>query len=159
MTVEAHSNTDTDPGAPDAEQVRDLYARYSFAYDQGNADEYAALFTEDGVFEVVGGPEVQGRDALAGMVAAAAARPARTLHMVSNILVTVTGDSATGKAYVQLLALAEGALRVVTVGTYDDTFVRTSAGWLLSRRRFEPAVGPDPEGVPVAGRPPAGGQV
>ncbi len=156
MTVEAH--VDTNPGASGAEQVRDLYARYSFAYDQGNADEYADLFTEDGVFEVVGGPQVQGREALAGMVTAAAARPARTLHMVSNVLVTVVGDSATGQAYVQLLAVADGALRVVTVGTYDDTFVRTATGWQLSRRRFQPAVGPDPHGVPVAGGPSADGQ-
>ncbi|MET8181535.1 nuclear transport factor 2 family protein [Streptomyces sp. NPDC005336] len=151
MTDEAH--VDTGPGASDAEQIRDLYARYSFAYDQGRADEYAALFTEDGVFEVVGGPEVQGREALAGMVSAAAALPARTLHMVSNVLVTVTGDSATGQAYVQLLALADAALRVVTVGTYDDTFVRTATRWQLSRRRFEPTVGPDPLGIRLAGGP------
>lgn len=147
MTDEA--TVDAIPGGSDVEQVRDLYARYSWAYDQGRADEYAALFTEDGVFEVVGGPEVQGREALAGMVTAAAARPARTLHMVSNVLVTVTGDSAIGRAYVQLLALADGALRVVTVGTYDDTFVGTPTGWQLSRRRFEPAAGPDPSGIPL----------
>lgn len=137
----------------DAEQIRDLYARYSWAYDQGRAEEYAALFTEDGEFEVVGGPRVQGREALAGLVSAAAARPGRTLHMVSNVLVTVTGDSATGQAYVQLLALADAALRVVAVGTYNDAFVRTAAGWQLSRRRFEPAAGPDPVGIPVVGGP------
>ncbi|PVG83560.1 nuclear transport factor 2 family protein [Nocardioides gansuensis] len=149
MTVEAPSNTD--PSASDAEQIRNLYARYSFAYDNGRAAEYAALFTENGVFEVVGGPEVQGSEALAGMVTAAAARPARTLHMVSNILVTMTADGAAGQAYVQLLALVDGALRVVTVGTYDDTFVRAATGWQLSRRRFEPVAGPDPSGIPVAG--------
>lgn len=151
MTVDAHQ--ESWPGESDAEQIRDLYARYSFAYDRGRADEYAALFTDDGVFEVVGGPEVQGREALAGMVTAAAARPARTLHMVSNVLVTVTGDRATGQAYVQLLALADGALRVVTVGAYDDTFVRTATGWQLSRRRFEPAVGPDPDGIRLVASP------
>jgi uncharacterized protein (TIGR02246 family) len=151
MTIEAPA--DTDPRASDAEQIRDLYARYSFAYDHGRVDDYAALFTDDGVFEVVGGPEVQGRTALAGMVAAAAARPARTLHMVSNILVTVAGDSAAGRAYVQLLAWVEGALRVVTVGTYDDTFVRGASGWQLSRRRFEPVAGPDPSGIRLAGGP------
>lgn len=149
MTDEAH--VDTVPAGVDVEQVRDLYARYSWAYDQGRADEYAALFTEDGVFEVVGGPEVRGREALAGMVEAASGRPVRTLHMVSNVLVTVTGESATGQAYVQLLALSDRALRVVTVGTYDDTFVRAAAGWQLSRRRFEPAAGPDPSGVPLRG--------
>lgn len=149
MMVDAE--LETGPAESDAEQIRDLYARYSFAYDGGRAEEYAALFTEDGVFEVVGGPDVQGRVALAGMVSAAAARPARTLHMVSNVLVTVTGDSATGQAYVQLLALVDGALRVVTVGTYDDTFVRTATGWQLTRRRFEAAAGPDPSGIPLTG--------
>lgn len=142
---------DIDPSASDAEQIRNLYAQCSFAYDDGRADEYAALFTEDGVFEVVGGPEVRGREALAGTVSAAAARPARTHHLVSNVLLTVSGESAAGRAYVQLLALADGALRVVTVGTYDDTFVRIAAGWRLSRRRFEPAAGPDPLGIRLAG--------
>jgi uncharacterized protein (TIGR02246 family) len=135
----------------DAEQIRDMYARYAFAYDRGRAEDFAALFTENGEFEVVGGPVVRGREALAGMVSAAAARPARTFHVVSNVRVMVTGETAAGQAYVLLLSANDGALRVVTVGTYDDAFVRTSTGWQLSRRRFEPAVGPNALGIPVLG--------
>lgn len=147
---------DTNRGPTDAEKLRDLYARYVFAYDGSRADDFAALFTDAGVFEIANGPVVSGRAALAGMVDAAAARPGSTLHVVTNVLVSVAGDSATGRAYVLLLAVDDGALRVVTAGTYDDSFERTEDGWLLSRRRFEPVAGPNPLGVPVVGAPTAG---
>lgn len=146
MTTET-VETDRDP--TDAEQVRAIYARYAFAYDQGRADDFAALFTDTGAFEIAGGAVVSGRAALAGMVTAAAARSGDTMHVVSNVLVSVAGDSATGRAYVVLLAMDEGALRIVTAGTYEDSFDRTADGWLLSRRRFEPVVGPNPLGVPI----------
>ena len=139
------------PSASDAEQIRNLYAQLAFAYDEGRAEEYAALFTEDGAFEVAGGPETRGGEELAGTVVRAAARPDRTLHMVSSVLVAVAGDSASGRAYVQLLALADGALRCLTVGTYEDTYVRTAAGWRVSRRRFTPEAGPDPRGLRIVG--------
>jgi len=149
--MSAEKSVDTHRDLTDVCQIRDAYARYAFAYDQGLADEFAALFTEDGVFEIAGGPVIGGRESLAGMVSAAAARPARTLHVVSNVLVTITGGTAAGQAYVVLLAVHGGALRVVTAGTYADSFVCTPDGWLLSRRRFEPAAGPNPLGVPVTG--------
>lgn len=133
----------------DAEQIRNLFSLYAFAYDQGEANKFAALFAEDGEFEIVDGPTVRGREALASMVTAAAARPGRTLHMVSNVRVTVMGDDAKGQAYVMLLLISEGSLRVVAMGTYDDTLVRAPSGWMLSRRRFKPDVGPDANGIPI----------
>ena len=42
----------------DRDEIRDLFARYCVHMDAGEAAEWAALFTEDGVFDMGTGPIV-----------------------------------------------------------------------------------------------------
>jgi uncharacterized protein (TIGR02246 family) len=52
--------------AEDRLDIFDLFARYAWSYDTGDAKGMAALFTEDGVMEGMDGRRFQGRAAIAG---------------------------------------------------------------------------------------------
>ncbi|MEV7085383.1 nuclear transport factor 2 family protein [Streptomyces sp. NPDC093085] len=131
-------------GEDDRQEVTALYARYTYAYDEGRPEELAALFTEDGAFEAAGADPVRGTDALARMVRAAALRPYGTRHLVSGVLVSGAGDAASGTAYVVALRIGPGAVTPLALGRYDDTFARTARGWRIRRRRFAPFLPPAP---------------
>ncbi|WP_433518209.1 nuclear transport factor 2 family protein [Nonomuraea sp. CA-143628] len=122
------------------QEITDLYARYSHAFDEGRADEVAALFIEDGVFVREGAAPVVGRDGLAALVRAAAERAPGMRHVVSNVLVEATENGATGQAYALALVVGGTDLRLATFGRYDDEFVPTPEGWRLRVRRFTPFV-------------------
>lgn len=117
-------------------EITDLYARYSHAFDDGDGEAVARLFTVDGVFARAGTDPVEGRESIAALVVAAAGRGMR--HIVSNILVEPTGSGARGQAYV--LVLIVGASEPAAFGRYDDEFVHTPEGWRIRLRRFTPFV-------------------
>ncbi|MFE2938125.1 nuclear transport factor 2 family protein [Streptomyces sp. NPDC059255] len=129
-------------GDIDQREVTDLYARCAYAYDEARPEAFAALYTEDGAFEVAGAEPVRGAAALADLVRGAAERSPGTRHLVSNVLVRGTGDGASGTAYVVALRVAPPAVRLITIGRYDDEFARTTDGWRIRRRRFTPFVRP-----------------
>lgn len=52
--------------AEDRLDIFDLFARYAWSYDTGDAPGMAALFTEDGAMEGMDGRRFQGRAAIAG---------------------------------------------------------------------------------------------
>lgn len=114
----------------DRDEILQLLYRYNHAIDSGDAEGWADTFTEDGLFE---GPVPGGLRGRAQLVEFASG-VSGIRHMVLNPLVDVDGDTAGVRAYI--LVLAGG--QVVTVGTYDDTVVRTPAGWRFSRRLFTP---------------------
>ena len=66
-----------------------------------------------------------------------------TMHQLSNIQITVSGDTATSFSYVQanhwMVSTSDrGPIRPVDctlAGTYTDEFVRTTAGWRIASRR------------------------
>ncbi len=60
-----------------------------------------------------------------------------TQHMIGNVLIDVSGDTATSRAYVADMHLGTGALEgryFRTLGDYHDSWIRTPAGWRLSHR-------------------------
>lgn len=134
-------------------ELTELYARYTHAFDEGQGEELAGLFTADGAFLRAGAEPIRGPTALADMVRAAAARPARTRHLVSAILVTPHCATATGTAYVQVLTIAPDAVRLAAIGCYRDEFVRHHDQWRFRLRRFTPFTGAEISGSVLAGAP------
>ncbi|TCK22047.1 nuclear transport factor 2 family protein [Pseudonocardia endophytica] len=117
----------------------DLYGRYAHLYDDGHAEQFADLFTDDGVFAVAGREPVRGRAAIAR-----AARRGRDAlpgvrHLVSSVAVETAADGATasGRAYVQAVQIGDTSVLLVTLGIYDDRFVRDGDGsWRIAEHRF-----------------------
>lgn len=137
-------------------ELTDLYARYTHAFDEGDADAVATLFTREGEFIRRGAAPVRGRDALAAMVRAAAARGAGTRHLVTGVLVRpapagATGPTAHGTAYVQVVAVGDDALRLVALGRYEDEFAVEDGAWRIRSRVFEAFTSPALGGATLAG--------
>jgi uncharacterized protein (TIGR02246 family) len=132
--------------------IEQLYARYTHAYDGGQADRLARLFTADGTFERPGGATVRGTEELAAMATAAAARGAGTRHLVSAVLVEPGDrpDTATGSAYVQVVGIGPDAVSLVAIGRYDDEFVRQDEVWAFRARRFTAFTGAALAGATLA---------
>lgn len=129
-------------------EITDLYARYSHAFDEGDGEAVAQLFTVDGVFARAGADPVVGRESLAGFVNAAAGRGMR--HIVSNILIEPTDTGARGKAYALALLVGATDLRLATFGRYDDEFANTPDGWRFQVRKFTPFVPAELAGAVLA---------
>lgn len=130
----------------------DLSEQYTYVLDGGDANGLAALFAEDGVWEVTG-KRFQGsaaiRDYWASRSAAKVPGDGR-LHQIANQIVTVTDrDHAVGRS----IALAyrfkspsseRQSLAPEVIARNDDEYVRTSAGWRLKRRTVTTIATQDP---------------
>jgi len=136
--------------AEDRAQIEDLQARYLFALDFRDADAYAATFTEDGVLDY-GAGKIVGRQAIRDMVAGmrsnaerqgdsdtSGLRPAAGRHNISNIVVTIDGDRATGAAYWFHMGNAnpERRAQLNSFGHYEDELVKVDGEWLFSLRKI-----------------------
>jgi SnoaL-like protein len=99
--------------AEDRDAIRDLFARYCLYVDSGAAQEWAATFTEDGVFVV--------------------SLPAGALHhMVINEAIDVDGDTAVSRSSV--FVTSKGA--VVTTGRSEDELRRIDGTWRIAHRTY-----------------------
>lgn len=131
----------------DLEQIRDLKTLYGLLGDdicdtgQDGADRFVvAAFTEDAVgdYREGGCPDLlKGRAAIADFLAATTAPYAAWMwHLFSNPEITFVDEGrATGRWLVYALATPKArpqASPLVTYGHYEEEYVRTSTGWLIS---------------------------
>ena len=122
----------------DRARIRELTARYNRCFDDGDPEGFAALFTEDGVMEVAGGPTTTGRAALAEMVRHT---PYGIVHVTVDAIVDVDGDRAVQDVTL-LVVYRPGtdapadkrSSRLQRSGRYRDELVRTPEGWRFARR-------------------------
>ena len=60
-----------------------------------------------------------------------------TLHRLTNQAITVDGDKATARTYIDgLIMVGDNNSGVNAIGFYDDEIVRTADGWRIARRRY-----------------------
>ena len=125
--------------------IQDVIAQYSYAYDAKDAEAFAQLFVEDGIFEVIVPGESSPRVRLLSRAAIrdwAAQRNqlnagSQARHYQSGLLFDeLTAETASSR--VMLLLTRQGALDAAPVlnlsGVYHDTWRKTSEGWRLARR-------------------------
>jgi uncharacterized protein (TIGR02246 family) len=121
----------------DRTKILELTARYNRCYDEGDAEAFADLFTDDGVMDVEGGFRVEGRE---GLVQMCAHMPWGIMHVTTDAIVEVHGDTATQRLTLMVLRRAgadgEGSVSTLTTsGRYTDDLVRTADGWRFKTRR------------------------
>ncbi len=116
----------------DEDQIRRTIAEYSHRWDEGLLDEFTDLFTEDARLVVMGTVN-EGRDAIRDYMKLVGAA-GRGLHVTTNVLVDVEGDSAgavTGYLFVRQGPTGPG---IVAAGRYHDQLVRDPDRWRFSVR-------------------------
>ena len=118
-----------------------LEARYSRTWDMKLPEEWAAVFTDDGVFErqeVVGLPGLRraGHAELAAFCTELNAT-SNYLHMMHSHEIDVHGDTATGTIFFECRKASTGRHPTTgkTTGFYNVDYVRTDAGWRMRERR------------------------
>ena len=120
------------------ESIRDVISRYNHAGDRGDLDALAHCFTEDGVLDLEGEDDCEGREAirerLSGVVSDLAGRSERAIlrHHVSSIRIELTG-SGTAIAASYFLVFTEIGLD--HWGTYSDQLERADGAWRIAHRK------------------------
>jgi hypothetical protein len=105
---------------------------YLFALDFKDFDTYVSTFTPDGILDV-GNGEVVGREA----IRAAVANMPGGRHHISNVVLKIDGDHATGRAsWFHTGKDGEGRMVIGGYGHYEDDLVKVDGEWLFAKRRI-----------------------
>jgi hypothetical protein len=154
-------------------EIEALIAQYFWAFDTLDAESFVKLFASDGELVLTGaglppeGLPFQGSDKLREFIDMIRERTGSApydpnklqfspnLHFVSNLVLTLNGDSASGRAYWYTVRRGENHDLVTevnpnpsflaSIGYYDEEYVREDGKWLFKRivvREFEPPVTP-----------------
>jgi hypothetical protein len=124
--------------------IIELALKFSAAASRFNAIAMGQLFIKEGalggVAKLVGRPDVDlvGPEAIAELFASAFAGLEFVHHTSQVVDIRVDGDRATATTMIIEYARPKGGGNLMTVmGDYDDTLVRTAAGWKFSRRALK----------------------
>ena len=120
----------------DRTEITDLISMHGHLVDDGHLDRLDEVFTPGVVYDVspMGAEPIEG---LAGLVAAAEALGDRNPvgHHVTNVVLTSRSDAHVDARSKGIGINADGSCGSIT---YEDTVVRTDAGWRITRRTVIP---------------------
>jgi ketosteroid isomerase-like protein len=125
-------------------EIRQLVERYANVADRADGAAAAALFTEDGEFEVwldpAGGEphSMRGRVEIAAAVSSVSSYQA-TQHVIANSVADIDGDRAKGETNCtahHVETQANGGHDRVLYIRYVDAFARVGGRWRFSRREL-----------------------
>lgn len=124
--------------ADDLVEIQQLYARYNWTLDAGDAEGYAATFTADGAFN-----SNVGHDAIVKFAEAFhAGLGARVRHWNTNLMIQPTAAGASGQVYLVLVDFTTRPASIVTSASYSDELVKTTQGWRFKKRATKGDVAP-----------------
>ena len=119
----------------DIEALKQLKHRYAAACDDDyDADRLAPLFTEDAIWDggILG--RFVGREAIREFFRGTPAIVPFAIHHVTNPILEVDGDVATGQWYLwQPLTFARGEQAFWLAARYEDRYRREPDGWRFER--------------------------
>ena len=121
----------------DREDIAAVGLCYATGIDRRDWTLFHSIFTDDCELDYGEIGAFKGADAVTEFMRQAHALAGHTMHRLTNQVITVDGDSAQARTYVDaLIMLADNSSGVNAAGFYDDEFVRTEKGWQIARRRF-----------------------
>ncbi|OBH87355.1 nuclear transport factor 2 family protein [Mycobacterium scrofulaceum] len=121
----------------DRQDICELLVRYATGIDRRDWPLFRTVFTADCELDYGEIGSWTGVDAVAGFMEQVHALAGHTLHRLTNHAITVDGDKATARTYIDgLIMAADNNSGVNAIGFYDDEIVRTADGWRIARRRY-----------------------
>jgi uncharacterized protein (TIGR02246 family) len=118
----------------DIQEIKALNAKYNFSLDEGDADGWARCFTADGTFNAaLGGTKLKGTEQLKAFVPTCTAAFGTMYHLTTNEIISIDGENARQKCYLQFFAKKDGALDGY-ICVYDDWLKRENGAWKYSHR-------------------------
>jgi uncharacterized protein (TIGR02246 family) len=145
VPLSAYSEGQPPPGVQlqylmDRIAVEDTMAKYAKAVDYGTPEEYAALFTEDGLVRSQGHDYV-GREAIQKMITPILGKPApgapprrRLRHILSNDNYELDGNTAhVFGSWATIASVGDRGPQIGGIGYYTDTLVKVNGTWLIAK--------------------------
>ncbi len=120
--------------------LQDLMLDYTSGVDERDFARYRACFADDAVIAGFAPEPIVGADAWMAFVVEALDAYAATQHLLGLQRATIDGDRAHARTDVQaqhFMKQPKGATFTLWA-TYETDFVRTPAGWKISRHRLVP---------------------
>jgi uncharacterized protein (TIGR02246 family) len=118
--------------------IHRLIVRYGFAVDTGDAEATAALFTEDGVYDVDGTLVMRGRQGVREMVRGRnhQALLPNCAHTIGPAVVRIDGDRAVATAYSRIYKResAPDGIRLWRLSFNRFELERRAGGWQIALR-------------------------
>lgn len=116
--------------------IRELWESYADAVFRADAEEWSALWAEDGAWTLMG-QTFTGRAMIRAVWEQAMSGFSVAAFFVQPGALIVDGATATGRSWTQevLVTKPDGAVRRI-VGAYEDAFVRKDGRWLFQSRRY-----------------------
>ncbi len=112
--------------AEDLVEIQQVLARYAVTITQEDIDGLVKVFTPDGTYSAFGSTYTL--DRFPDLVAAA---PKGLFLTGTAVVEDLDGDSASGT---QPLCFIDHSTHDMRIGYYEDTYLRTEAGWRLATR-------------------------
>ena len=118
----------------DLESIRDLARRYAHYVWQNDVSAVVELFADDGEMDPGVRAPIKGKAALREgfdqmLLSGSVFRP-----FISQHVVDLAGDEATGTCYIDLRAVLNGTA-MIGAGWYEDRYTRTPKGWRFRGRK------------------------
>ncbi len=131
----------------DHNEITDLVYRLGACLDDGRFDDLRQLLVEDATVRTPGG-DAAGREALIAQAERNHPADQRFQHVITNVLVDVTGDRATARTNLVLHIATPADVPAAPAGppplrtslgeVYGFDLVRTPGGWRFSRVETTP---------------------
>jgi 3-phenylpropionate/cinnamic acid dioxygenase small subunit len=123
----------------DRQDIAEVLLRYATGIDRRDWSVFRSAFTADCELDYGEIGTWNGVDAVTDFMEQSHAMAGHTMHRLTNQVITVNGDRAEARTYVDgLIMAADNGSGVNAAGFYDDDLVRSAEGWRITRRRFTP---------------------
>ncbi len=121
----------------DRQDISEVLLRYATGIDRRDWPLFRTVFTDDCQLDYGEVGAWTGGDAVTEFMEQAHAMAGHTMHRLTNQVITVDGDKAQSRTYVDaLIMMGESNSGVNAAGFYDDELVRTADGWRVASRQF-----------------------
>jgi len=117
-------------------EIRNLVARYADAVTRGEQDRWAATWARDGQWQVIG-QTARGREDAVALLAKLTANFALLVQHAPSGVVEVEGERGRGSWQVTEYGKLVDGRALLTIGVYDDEYVREDGAWRFASRRFQ----------------------
>jgi hypothetical protein len=129
-------------------EIRDVLGRYSFCADMGLHDEWVALWTDDGVYDIVASPSTrayggrrlvfEGQEGLRRLIEDPGGHmniEGRSAHLSEiNLRTHLQGDEAVAETYDLVIVREQDAMTLWGAGINRWTFRRIDGQWRIAER-------------------------
>lgn len=121
----------------DKQDIAEVLVRYATGIDTRDWPLFRTCFTDDVLAEYDGIATWNGAEEITNSMASSHADMGRTMHQLANLAITIDGDEATARSYVDAVLMADdGQSGLNPRGVYEDRLVRTPDGWRVRHRRY-----------------------